>query len=82
MTDKKEKEKTVTIPESEYRMLMMCKDIVVSSVNQNVVVVNMTKKVCERLGISEYYDMAYSERSEKSENKRGRPKKEKTVTEG
>ena len=73
--DESDKE-TVTISRKKYSYLMYCQEIVLSSVRSNVEVVQMTKNVCEKLGLSKDYDNVYGSGPRK---KAGRPKKDKKV---
>lgn len=66
---------TVTISRKKYNYLMYCQEIVLSSVRSNVEVVQMTKTICEKLGMSDDFDRVYSEKTKKKGS--GRPKKDK-----
>lgn len=72
--DESDKE-TVTISRKKYNYLMYCQEIVLSSVRSNVEVVQLTKKICEKLRLMDEYYMIHPEKTAKKSP--GRPKKDK-----
>lgn len=72
--DESDKE-TVTISRKKYNYLMYCQEIVLSSVRSSVEVVQMTKTICDRLGMADDYNRVYPEKTKRKSP--GRPKKDK-----
>ena len=65
---------TITISRKKYEFLCYCQDIVMYSVRNNAEVIQMTKEVCDKLGLSDDFKRVYEPKPRK---KAGRPKKNK-----